>query len=391
MSIFGRTEEGSTHRLIQYSLSYFVLYIIYTMLTKVMEKSYGVGGTVFTVYNTIGGMFICNFVVIVWGWYKFKSSEYINLLRIRMPKEFLYIIPSGICTAIIIPTTTLMYTLPISVMVAMIIMRASIIIISRIIDQIQIWQGILKKRVYLEENIGALFAILALSIQLFIKIKIGDGFLGIEKISFFETRPGDFDFIRNTAAITILMFYLSAYSIRLYIMNYYKNTRPKGAVYDMKGFFAVEQLSSTIFILIAGLVYYYFAKVDFSLPNYTKTFSYQFKSAFDNVPDKWAMIVLSGFPFGAAAFFSVFLFMFKGRTATFAGLVNRISSLIAGTFSTLLVYVFFKDMGFKPPKPEDWMALIFIFIAIYFLSKAEKKRTCELVKEKDLSLNVQKC
>ena len=165
MSIFGKTEEGSTERLIQYSVSYFLLYIIYTMLTKVMQKSYGVDGTVFTVYNTIGGMLICNFVAIAWGWYKFKSSNYIRFLGITMPKEFLYIIPSGICTAVVIPTTTLMYTLPISVMVAMIIMRASIIIISRIIDQIQIWQGILKKKVYWEENIGAIFAILALSTQ----------------------------------------------------------------------------------------------------------------------------------------------------------------------------------------------------------------------------------
>lgn len=384
-NIFGKTEEGSTERLIQYSALYFILYIIYTMLTKVLEKLYGVGGTVFTVYNTIGGMLICNLVVIAWGWYRFKSTTYIRFLGISMPKEFLYIIPSGICTAIIIPTTTLMYTLPISVMVAMIIMRASIIIISRVIDQIQIWQGILKKRVYWEENVGALFAILALSVQLFIKIKTGDGFLGIEKIEFFKVNPGDFDFIRNEAAMTILTFYLVAYSVRLYIMNYYKNTRPKGAVYDTKGFFAIEQIASTIFIVIAGFIYYHVAYVDQTIPNYTKTFAYQFKSAFENVPNQWAVIVLSGVPFGIAAFFSVFLFMFKGRTATFAGLVNRITSLVAGTTSTILIYLFFQHMGFKKPKNEDWVALILIFVAIYFLSKAEKKRSCELIAEKEIS------
>ncbi|MCX7641163.1 MAG: hypothetical protein N2Z20_00830 [Elusimicrobiales bacterium] len=391
-SIFGKTEDGTTERLIQYSVLYFILYIVYTMLTKVLEKMYGVGGTVFTVYNTIGGMLICNIIVLWWGWYKFKSSTYIKILGINMPKEFLYIVPSGICTAIIIPTTTLMYTLPISVMVAMIIMRASIIIISRIIDQIQIWQGILKKRVYWEENVGAIFAILALSVQLFVKIKTGEGsFLSIEKIEFFKVNPGDFDFIRNKAAMTILTFYLVAYSIRLYIMNYYKNTRPKGAIYDTKGFFAIEQISSTIFIIIAGFIYYYTANIDTSLVDYTKTFAYQFKSAFDNVPQKWGMIILSGVPFGIAAFFSVFLFMFKGRTATFAGLVNRITSLVAGTTSTILIYVFFKYMGFKKPKNEDWIALILIFVAIYFLSKAEKKRSCELIAEKEISNSSIKC
>jgi len=382
--IFARSEEGSTQRLIQYSLLYFFLYVIYTVLTKVMQHTYDVSGTVFTIYNTIGGTLICVLVVFVWKWYKFQSSNWIRFIGINMPKEFLYIIPSGICTAIIIPTTTLMYTLPISVMVAMIIMRASIIIISRVIDQLQILQGILKKRVYWEENVGAVFAILALSIQLFIKIKTGNTIT----VEFFKTNPGDFDFVKNKAAMTILTFYLIAYTIRIYIMNYYKNTRPKGSIYDMKGFFAIEQIASTLTLLVIGFFYYYFSKVDFSILDYSKTFAYQFKFAFNNVPDKWLFIILSGFPFGMAAFFSVFLFMFKGRTATFAGLVNRISSLVAGMVSTILVVVLF---GIGKIKGEDCVALIFIFIAIYFMSRAERKRVCELVINKELSGSVSEC
>ncbi len=377
LKLFGKSEDGSTERLLQYSFLYFFLYVIYTMLTKKLQHDYNVSGTVFTVYNTIGGMLICILVVIVFKWYKFKSSNYIKFMGINMPKEFLYIIPSGVCTAVIIPTTTLLYTLPISVMVAMIIMRASIIIISRIIDQVQIWQGILKKKVYWQENVGAIFALIALSIQLLVKIKT-DPF----EIKFFYVKPGDFDFIRNKAAMTILTFYLVSYTIRLYIMNYYKNTRPKGAVYDMKGFFAIEQIASTIAILLAGFIYYHYAVVDTTIVDYTKTFAYQFKFSFDNVPDKWGMLVLSGVPFGMAAFFSVFLFMFKGRTATFAGLVNRISSLIAGTTSTILLALFF---GMKKPKIEDWVALVFVFVAIYFLSLAEKRRTCELIRDKEIS------
>jgi len=377
LKLFGKSEDGSTERLVQYSFLYFAMYVIYTMLTKIMQSSYSVNGTVFTVYNTIGGMFVCVLVVLVLKWYKFKSSTYINFLGINMPKEFLYIIPSGICTAVVIPTTTLMYTLPISVMVAMVIMRASIIIISRIIDQVQIWQGILKKHVYWEENVGALFAIFALSIQLFIKVNTSDGF----KLEFFKVNPGDFDFLKNAAAMTILTFYLTAYSIRLYIMNYYKNTRPKGAVYDTKGFFAIEQIASTLTILLVGFIYYKMANVDMGIENYSKTFAYQFKSSFDNVPSQWLMIILSGIPFGIAAFFSVFLFMFKGRTATFAGLVNRVTSLVAGTTSTILLVALF-SMG--KTKNEDWMALVFIFIAIYFMGRAEKKRASELIANREI-------
>jgi len=84
--------------------------------------------------------------------------------------------------------------------------------------------------------------------------------------------------------------------------------------------------------------------------------------------------VLSGVPFGVVAFFSVFLFMFQGRTATFAGLVNRLTSLLAGTTSTLLLAWWF---GLKPPTVPDWASFGFILVAVAFLSRAEKRRTRE--------------
>ena len=76
-----------------------------------------------------------------------------------------------------------------------------------------------------------------------------------------------------------------------------------------------------------------------------------------------------------APFFSVFLFMFKGRTATFAGLVNRLTSLTAGTIATLLSAIF---LGAKFPKLQDWISLGFILVAVWFLTIAERKRTAEL-------------
>ena len=358
-----KTHEGTTERLLQYSFSYFILYVITGYLAKYFAKTLGMGGNTYTVYNTIGGMLICNLVVIAWGWYKFKSSDYTTVLGISMPREFLYIIPSGICTAVIIPTTTLMYVLPISVMVAMIIMRASVIIISRIIDTIQINQGILHKTVYWEENVAVVFALIAVSIK------------------FIYVKPGDFDFLGNAAAMTILTAYLTAYSIRIYIFNYYKNTRKKDAIYDTKGFFAVEQIASTIGILIAGTILFY--SVDLAIAD-PKGFGYQFKDSLVNTPALWKEGVLSGIPFGFAAFFSVFLFMFKGRTATFAGLVNRVTSLVAGTVATLVVW--WLIAGQKPPAMEDWFGLAAIFGAIYFMGKAEQKRACELAKAHEIEL-----
>jgi hypothetical protein len=81
------------------------------------------------------------------------------------------------------------------------------------------------------------------------------------------------------------------------------------------------------------------------------------------------------------AFFSVFIFMFKGRTATFAGLVNRLTSLVAGTTATLLSFFIF---GGRFPSMADWASLALIFVAVGFLSIAERKRTAELAAAKEI-------
>jgi hypothetical protein len=75
------------------------------------------------------------------------------------------------------------------------------------------------------------------------------------------------------------------------------------------------------------------------------------------------------------AFFSVFIFMFKGRTATFAGLVNRLTSLIAGTTATLVFGLVF---GGRLPGLTDWVSLCFILGAVAFLTIAERRRAAEL-------------
>jgi hypothetical protein len=258
-----------------------------------------------------------------------------------------------VCTAVIIPTTTLMYLLPISVMVAMVIMRASVIVISRVVDAVQIRQGILKKRVYAEENYAVVFALVAAAVNIF--------WVG----------AGDFDFVRSPAAVIILGSYIVAYTIRIYIMNYYKNTRGKGVKLDNNGFFAIEQITASATMLLVG--YVLFKSPDWFAPANEQLIL--FSNAFSNPRPMWSWAIVAGLAYGLVAFFSVFIFMFKGRTATFAGLVNRLTSLVAGTAATLVSYFAFQG---RFPKTQDWIALAFILIAVAFLTRAEKKRTVEL-------------
>lgn len=351
--MFLKSEEGSTKQLIEFCTGYFILYVITGLTVKYFTGSLGMSDIQYLTYNTAGGSLIALVIVIAFKWYKLQANSYISFIGFQIPSEYIYIIPSGICTAIVIPTTTLMYTLPISVMVAMVIMRGSIIVISRLIDAVQIRQGILKKHVYWEENAAVVFAIFAVVANLI------------------NLKPGSFDFVNSPAAMTILGSYLTAYTFRIYIMNYYKNTRGKGVKQDNKGFFAVEQIAASITMVLICIILYYSPQ----LFNWQAQQVIDFRNSLVIPHNLWQWAAIAGFAYGILAFFSVFIFMFKGRTATFAGLVNRLTSLIAGTAATLIFAVF---LGGKYPGMEDWISLGFILVAVAFLTKAEKKRTLEL-------------
>lgn len=365
-----KTSEGSTGRLIQLCLGYFVFYVVTGITVKYFTGNPDLGfpglhEIEYLVYNTFGGNLIALTVAVALRWYHIKSNRYISVGGIRFPQEILYIIPSGICTAVVIPTTTLMYMLPISVMVAMVIMRSSVIIISRIVDAVQIRQGILTKHVYAEENYAVVFALLAAAVNIF--------WVG----------PGDFDFVHSPVAVTILGSYVVAYAIRIYIMNYYKNTRPKGMKLNNNGFFAIEQIAATATMVLVGYIL-------FKTPDWFENVNPQivlFRNSIADPRPFWGWAVVAGFAYGLVAFFSVFIFMFKGRTATFAGLVNRLTSLVAGTTATLVLYFAFQG---KFPKTQDWLSLVFILIAVGFLSRAEKKRTQELAAAEEIAAVPQK-
>ena len=366
--MFGKTSEGSTGRLVQLCAGYFLFYVATGLIVKFFTGSVNgapprMNDIAFLTYNTFGANLTCLIPAVVLGWWRMKSIRPIRVGAWEFPSELLYIIPSGICTAVVIPTTTLMYTF-LPVMVAMVIMRASVIVIGRVVDELQIRQGILDKRVYWEENVAVVFALLAGSIELFSRDNgsaAGGGFL------------------RNSVALVVLVSYLGAYAIRIYIMNYYKNTRPKGAPLDNRAFFATEQIAASVAMAIMAAFIFLSPRLFASWGQARQVTD--FVASIQLPVSGWGWVAVSGVAFGVVAFFSVFIFMFKGRTATFTGLVNRLTSLVAGTTATLLGWVFF---GSKFPSLQNWISLGFVLVAVAFLTRAERKRAEELIAAKEI-------
>ncbi len=370
--------SGSTAQLLQLCAGYFSFYVLTGVLVKYFTalRHPAMSEMAYLFNNTLGGSLIALAVVFIAGWIRLRSNRLVRVGPFQVPYEVAYIIPSGVCTAVVIPTTTLMYTLPISVMVAMVIMRGSIIVISRLVDEVQIRQGILRKRVYAEENWAVVFALLAVATNVLLLPIVGMlEARGIHVAQAFGLASAlgknQFDFIHSVPALTIMGLYIAAYTIRIYIMNFFKNTRAKGVELDNKGFFAIEQIAASLTMVVACTFFF----LSPGLFGWTDVRITTFAAAVAR--PEWTAI-LSGVPYGAVAFFSVFIFMFKGRTATFAGLVNRLTSLVAGITATLLLALLF---GLKWPTAQDWASVVFILIAVWFLTQAERRRIAELAAE----------
>lgn len=368
-----RNSEGSVAQLLSFCGWYFGLYVFTGFLAKYFTGSPNpkliparMSEMAYLYNNTLGSCLLALAVVLVMGWYRMRTTRPTKFGPWTVPGELWYIVISGICAAIIIPGTTLMYTPgTVSVMVAMAIMRGCIVIVSRLIDAVQIRQGLLKKRVYEEENWAVVFALFSLTVNLFFAQLLWAWSAVMGKSAPFPPMDARFDAFH----LTVLVLYVFAYSIRLYCMNYYRNTHSKEEQ-DNYGYFAVEQIIACV--VMAGLVCAaFFAGPNLvTSPDAVKTLG-QFNHAVTHVGLK---PFLSGFPYGALAFFSVFIFMFKGRNATFAGVVNRTTSLLAGTVATILVW---KWLGLRQPYTVEWIGTGLLFVAVYFLGRAEVRRAAD--------------
>ena len=372
-----RTRDAGTAALLRLCAGYYLSYVATGITVKWFTgglRTPVMGQVAFLFDNTLGSSVICVLAVLALGWLRLPAPQTRRWLGLRVPVETPYIVASGICTAIVIPATTLLYTLPISIMVAMVIMRASVIVISRAVDAVLERRGLLRRPVHAEENWAVVLAVSAMATDLLLAPLAGwlarfapgaARWLGASSLH------GGFEFLRSPLATGVLIAYIIAYAVRLYWMNVFKLTRPPGPGLDNRGYFAIEQVtaSATMALLTLALVIA------------ARGFGWQdarvVELSREVAAPSWPALA-SGLPYALVAFFSVFLFMFRGRSATFAGLVNRITSLLAGTTATLLLAAWFH---LAPPSGADWASLALVLGAIALLARVERMRASEVAGE----------
>ena len=317
-----------------YFLSYIGTGIAVKFFTGNLSQGFmGLSSMQYLVYSTAFSSLFCVSIVLYNRWH----------LRATLTKnEKIVLLLSGACTAFIIPVSTLILSLPISVMVAMVLMRVSVIIASRFIDFILNWQGYQHKQIPWQENLAVFFAIGAVAVKMFL------------------TPASSYHF--SFAASVLLIFYFIAYLIRLYIMNRAKLLGIAGKKLDQRLYFGVEQLFASGFVFLTGISLFL---IEYFYSGSTGKLGHEFSETLTTPHLHWIPASIAGTPYGFVAIFSVFLFLYPGKSATFTGVTNRLVSLIGGTAASLILYLFF-SADFPPN--EDWIALGFILMAIALLA-----------------------
>ncbi len=324
-----------------FAFGYFAAYAPYSMLTKVISSGLlkgnpAVNGTALLSFSTLATLVTSLSVITILGWWKFASHKKIGSLNVPVTSIWTFL--SGICTASIIATTTLSYTIKgVSIVFMMIIMRGGVFILAPIVDTI------CKRKISLNSWIALGLSLVALSVQ-----AVG------------KAKGGDSSFSLPVEAIIILSLYLGSYFIRMLFMT--KRAKSKNDA-DTKKYFVEEQMVATpalvLFLLIAGLCGRFggFGKFGEQIHwGYTAFFS-------ESTILVICLVALIGILSTGTGIFGTLIYL-GNKENTFCVPVNRCSSLLAGVLATFLVWQVFDG---NPPAQSELISAAILIVAIIVL------------------------
>jgi protein-tyrosine-phosphatase len=313
------------------ALGYFILYAPYTFLIKVLTTRLwpGVDGHV-SGFQLLPAVIISTAIVLpvivsFKGWWKYAGRRQFFGVSIPFPSALVFL--SGLGTAIIIGTTTLIFTLTeVSIVFALLLMRGGVLIIAPVVDRL------FKRRVRWFSWAALAVTVPAILIAL-----------------------ADVNNYRMTAVAALsIIAYLSGYLLRLPCVTKLAKSDDKAVTYR---YFVEEQMAAMFFLVMIPAALAVIGKGEMMLE-----LRHGFTDFFTSSITLPALVI--GALYAGLYYFGTLIYL-DCRENTFCIPLNRGSSLLAGVFATFALALLF---GQQPPSEAQLGSAGMIVIALLFLS-----------------------
>ena len=338
-----------------YAFGYFAAYVPYSFMTKVLTK--GLMGTgkddplmAVTSFEILPPTIMASFFVMLcfisaMKWWRYATQWTLKLgaREISLPRPRLWTLLSGICSGLVVVTTTLAYTIDgVSIVFAMLLMRGGMLIMSPIIDSLN------KRHVRWFS-----WAALGMSLAALLISNLWEPFFqgkSIAEVTAFNAMLG-----------LDLLVYLGSYFFRLSFMSKLAKSDNDD---DTKKFFVEEQMVGTPSILVILFVLSFFG-VGQPTDTLLGGLHAGFHSFWDHPSSIIAIAMAIGFCSQFNGVFGGLILLDKSENA-FAVPVNRCSSILAGVCATIALALVFE--GYNLPGTGEFVGAGFIVGAILFLT-----------------------
>lgn len=321
-----------------YAFGYFALYVPYSALTKALSDGLLPGQAIrlsgFVLLPLLGiGSMVANWIAIsALDWWRFAGRR--RVLGLSLPWPGPWTLVAGVCTALIIPTTSMAYTFSgVSILFIMLLMRGGVLIVAPMVDFVS------GRRVHWYSWSALLLALAALWV----------GFAG------------------RGYAITAVAFanagvYVTAYFIRLRAMS--RLTKSDDLAGRMRYFVEEQIVAPPVNVLLLGL----FALVGANEAMLQTRAG--FTTFFTTAPLAVGVTFLAGLLSQITGTCGTLTLMDR-RENTFCVPVNRASSVLSGIVASLLLWAI---AGSRPPAPTEYAGAALIVAAMLILSLGPRLR-----------------
>ncbi|MEK7704847.1 MAG: hypothetical protein AAB426_07800, partial [Myxococcota bacterium] len=116
-----------------FAFGYFASYVPYSALTKYVTSTGGVSGNTLLPLSAVASMVGMFAFISAMRWWRYAGRHTVAGVSVPVPSRWTLL--SGLCTAAIIPTTTLAYTFSgVSIVFMMLLMRGGVLVIAPVVD-----------------------------------------------------------------------------------------------------------------------------------------------------------------------------------------------------------------------------------------------------------------